>query len=94
MKTETCKALDMLERAEVLDVNGYLLHNWNMDTLDCEDDESVVEFSYTNEEGEIFEFSFLKKDLVEASVVGHTISMVDSGGEMVDVSCYKLTKLN
>lgn len=93
MKTETCKALDMLERAEILSVDGYLLHNWAMDTLDCEDDESVVEFSYTDEDGLIFEYAFYKKALVEASVDANAISMVDSTGETVEVVCYTLTPL-
>lgn len=94
MKTETCKALDLLERAEILDVNGYLIHNWNLEVLDENNqDESVFDFSYTDEEGYIFTFSFVAKNLLEASVVGHTISMMDDTGEMVDVACYVLSAL-
>ena len=83
----------MLERAEVLDVNGYLIHSWDLETLDCEHDDAVLKFSYTDEEHLIFEFSFMKKALLEASIIENSISMVDSEGEMVDISCYKLTKL-
>lgn len=94
MKTnETCKALTMFAQAEVLDVNGYLIHNWNLETLDCNDDDSVLDFSYTDEDGYIFEFAFWKKSLLEASIRGHTISMVDDVGEMIDIACYSLSAL-
>ncbi len=86
--TETNKALAILERTEILDVNGYLISRWHLDTLDSE--EAVLEFSYTDDEGYIFEFSFNRKSVEEASVVEHTISMVDSVGEIVDIACYVL----
>ena len=37
--TETCKALEMLEKCSVIELDGYLIHNWYLDTLDCDDDE-------------------------------------------------------
>ena len=86
--------LDMLERAEILDVEGNLLHNWHLDTLNGEDDEEVFACSFTDEEGLIFEFSFTKKALTEAKIVQNSIEMMDDTGELVNITCYTLTPLN
>ncbi len=91
---ETCKALEMLERSEILDINGYLLSNWSLNTLDCEDSEEVFSFSYSDEEGYIFEFSFTKKSLLDATVKDHTLSVLDDTGEIIDIACYSLQALN
>ena len=88
------KVLDMLKRAEVLDVCGYLIHNWELGTMDGEDDEEVFACSFTDEEGLIFEFSYTKKALTEAKIVQNSIEMMDDTGELVNITCYTLTPLN
>lgn len=88
--TETCKALEMLEKCSVIEIDGHLLHNWHLDTLDCDDDDSVFECSYTNEDGYIFEFVFLKKDIIAAEIHNNSITMKDDTGEEVEISCFVL----
>ena len=66
--TETCKALELLEKSEIIEVEDKLLHNWHLDSLDCDSDEIVFECSFTDEEGYIFEYSFSKEALLEAVI--------------------------
>jgi hypothetical protein len=73
MATETCKALEILEKSEIIDIDGRLLSSWYLGTLDCEDDEAVFKSSYTDSEGNIYEYSFSKKTLMEASILGNRI---------------------
>ena len=89
--TETCKALELLEKSEIIEVEDKLLHNWHLDSLDCDSDEIVFECSFTDEEGYIFEYSFSKKALLEAVIKRNVIIMKDDSGEEVEVSCYSLT---
>ncbi len=91
--TETCKALELLEKSEIIEVEDKLLHNWHLDSLDCENDEAVFECSFTDEEGYIFEYSFSKEALLEAVIKFNVITMKDDTGEEVEVSCYSLTPL-
>jgi hypothetical protein len=88
---ETCKALELLEKSEIIEVEDRLLHNWHLDTLDCESDDVVLECSFTDEEGYIFEYSFSKEALLEAVIKYNVITMKDDTGEEVEVSCYSLT---
>ena len=89
--TETCKALELLEKSEIIEVEVNLLHKWHLDTLDCHSDEIVFECSFTDEEGYIFEYSFSKEALLEAVIKHNVITMKDDTGEEVEVSCYSLT---
>ena len=89
--TETCKALELLEKSEIIEVEDKLLHNWHLDSLDCDSDEIVFECSFTDEEGYIFEYSFSKESLMEAAIKRNVIIMKDDSGEEVEVSCYSLT---
>lgn len=89
--TETCKALELLENSEIIEIEDRLLHNWRLDTLDCESDEAVFECSFTDEEGYIFEYSFSKEALLGAATKRNVIIMKDNTGEEVEVSCYSLT---
>ena len=89
--TETCKALELLEKSKIIEVEDKLLHNWRLDSLDCDSDEIVFECSFTDEEGYIFEYSFSKESLMEAAIKRNVITMKDDSGEEVEVSCYSLT---
>ena len=89
--TETCKALELLEKSEIIEVEDKLLHNWRLDSLDCDSDEIVFECSFTDEEGYIFLYSFSKEALLEAVIKHNVIIMKDDAGEEVEVSCYSLT---
>ena len=88
--TETCKALEMLEKCSVIELDGYLIHNWYLDTLDCDDDEMVFECSYNDEEGLITNFRFLKKDIITADIHNNCITMNDDTGEKAEISCFVL----
>ena len=89
--TETCKALELLEKSEIIEVEDKLLHNWHLDSLDCDSDEIVFECSFTDEDGYVFEYSFSKESLLEAAIKYNVITMKDDSGEEVEVSCYSLT---
>ena len=89
--TETCKALELLEKSEIIEVEDKLLHNWHLDSLDCDSDEIVFECSFTDEDGYVFEYSFSKESLLEAAIKYNVITMKDDTGEEVEVSCYSLT---
>jgi len=89
--TETCKALELLEKSEIIEVEDKLLHNWHLDSLDCDSNEIVFECSFTDEEGYIFEYSFSKEALLEAVMKYNVITMKDDTGEEVEVSCYSLS---
>ena len=92
--TETCKALELLEKSEIIEVEDKLLHNWRLDSLDCDSDEIVFECSFTDEEGYIFEYSFSKESLMEAAIKRNVIIMKDDSGEEVEVICYSLTPVS
>ena len=92
--TETCKALELLEKSEIIEVEDKLLHNWHLDSLDCDSDEIVFECSFTDEEGYVFEYSFSKESILEAVIKYNVITMKDDTGEEVEVSCYSLTPVS
>ena len=92
--TETCKALELLENSEIIEVEDKLLHNWHLDSLDCDSDEIVFECSFTDEDGYVFEYSFSKEALLEAVIKYNVITMKDDTGEEVEVSCYSLTPVS
>ena len=92
--TETCKALGLLEKSEIIEVEDKLLHNWHLDSLDCDSDEIVFECSFTDEDGYVFEYSFSKESLLEAAIKYNVITMKDDSGEEVEVSCYSLTPVS
>ena len=92
--TETCKALGLLEKSEIIEVEDKLLHNWHLDSLDCDSDEIVFECSFTDEDGYVFEYSFSKESLLEAAIKYNVITMKDDTGEEVEISCYSLTPVS
>lgn len=95
--TNTERALDMLNAATILDVSGYLIHNWivnNFEELeDFEDDDVIFSCSHTDENGYVFEFEFNKENFNDVKVVNHGISLVDNTGQIVDINCFKLEPL-
>jgi hypothetical protein len=98
MPTQTqeilCPAMDLLARASIIEINGYLLHSWQLDAMNGEDDEVVFECSYTDDEGYIFEFAFTEKAMKEASIKGHFLQMMDNEGQLVDIGLYSLKPLD
>ncbi|MEK6881113.1 MAG: hypothetical protein AABY22_15950 [Nanoarchaeota archaeon] len=92
------KAYSLLNRASVIKVESFLLHNWQLedykDWIDFEDDEPVFTCSYTKfEEGLTWDFEFTKKSFEDAKIVDNIIEMMDNKGELVMIKCFKLTSL-
>lgn len=83
-----------LEAASILQVDGYSVHNWNVESEFEDDDDIVLEFSYTDSDGLIFEFQFSKKALEEAVVSGsmnNRIRAVDVTKAIVVFELFDLT---
>lgn len=96
--TETCEALELLENSEIIKIEagvGFYRPDVTVSrldsSLDCENDEIVFECSFTDKEGYVFEYSFSKNALLEATIKCNVISMEDDTGEEVKLSCYILT---
>ena len=87
MKNRIIKAL---ETAEILGVFDYLIHNWEVGD---EDSGFALEFSFSDEEGLLFEFSFDWEALDNAVISDNCVTMTDSEGESVDIYLYSLTLL-
>ena len=90
------KAIKLLNKADILRVDGYLLHNWEVQKLDdLEEDDNVLELSYTDDEGRIFSFEFPKYVFTEKDIRadGSQIDLVDRDGQVVDIYCFKLSPL-
>ena len=101
----TCRAFDLLVRAEILRVNGvlvngnnFLLRAGNVAAFFSlrDDDEALFLCSYLDETGMKY-FSFSKKSLVEAKVKqgwsGSLIYITDCEGQTVDIACFELRAL-
>jgi hypothetical protein len=83
-----------LGSAIILQVDGYMLHNWNVESEFEDDDDIVLEFSYTDSEGLTFEFQFSKKALEEAVVSGlmnNRVRAVDVTKAIVVFDLFDLT---
>ncbi len=87
--------IDALGNATILQVDGYLLDNWQTESeLLVDDDDVVLEFSYTDSDGLMFEFQFTKKALEEAVVSGvanNRIQAMDATNERVTFDLFDLT---
>ena len=68
--------IDALGAATILQVDGYLLDKWNVESEMEDDGDIVLEFSYTDSDGLTFEFQFSKKALEEAVVSGFANSQI------------------
>lgn len=91
----TCVAMDLLARASILEVNGYLIHNWELDAMNGEDEDVVFRCFYTDDEaGYVFEFEFTEKALKEAVIKDHFLMLNDSEGVMVDIGLYSLSPMS
>ena len=76
-----------LEKAEILGVDDYLLHSWD---LGADEWDFALAFSYTDYEGLIYEFSFDWESFDNAVIKNNCITLVDSKGETVDIYLYTL----
>jgi hypothetical protein len=94
MITKTCKAIEMLKNSEVIDIDGYVLSNWYIDTSDREDDESAFECFYSDVEGLFYEFFFSKKALMNAHIFKNKIFMADKYGDERVIACYTLKEVD
>ena len=90
---ETCQVFKMIEASEVLDLGGVLFSSWNLETMDCDNDESVLSMEYTDSEGLVFEYFFTKKACLEASFEDNVITMIDDTDEKVEIACYSLAPI-
>lgn len=84
MKERIIKAL---ERAEILAVNDYHIHSWD---IGDESSDFGLEFYYSDDEGIIFEFVFPWESLDKAVIKDNCLTMQDSEGESVDIWLYSL----
>jgi|Laugresbdmm110dd_1035094.scaffolds.fasta_scaffold16796_4 hypothetical protein len=92
-ETYTCKAEEMLMNAGVIEVDGYLIHNWELDCFENDSNDVVLNFSYTNDEGLIFEFEFTVEELKNADVKNNIIVVKDTQGQEAELGFYKLVPL-
>ncbi len=84
---------DNLKKASVIGVQGWLIHNWNASET-AENDDIELEFSYTDEEGLIYCFEFVKEDIDNIEQVSDGLWEVrDTNGDLVEIVFYKLTKI-
>ncbi len=91
------KITTLLSKSTVIEVNGYLLHNWEFTSpSDCDGDmDDALVFSYTDDEGQIYGFEFHLANIKEAELIGtHTISLLDNNNDMVEINCFKLTPMD
>ena len=86
------RIIKALETAEILGVCDYLIHNWDVGDEDS-DSEIAFDFSFTDEEGQIFEFEFDWEALDNAVISDNCVTLTDSEGESVEVTFYQLTSL-
>lgn len=77
------KIKELLEIAEIIGIDDYLIHNWNMD--------DGLQLSYTDCEGLIFEFEFSEEAIEDGEINGNCISLIDTTGEKVHLFLYALT---
>ena len=94
MNIETPKIksiISALESAAVLSVDDYLIHSWN---VGADESDLALEFSYTDYEGIIFEFSFTWEEMENSVLFPSGFSLKDSEGETVDIYLYKLEAIN
>lgn len=89
-KQYTCPAEKLLEMSGIIVVDDTYLSSWNLEAFGNGDEEIVLDFSYTDDEGLIFEFEFTEKALKEAKIDGHFISAIDNAGDLVEIACYNL----
>ncbi len=84
---------DSLKKATIIGVQNNLIHSWDTsETADLDDIE--LEFSYTDEEGLIYCFEFVKEDIDNAEQVSDGLWEVrDTNGDLVEIVFYKLTKI-
>jgi hypothetical protein len=89
------KVEKMLKFATVLEVDGYLLHNWEYtqrEDLDDKDNDTALSLGYTDEIGQIFSFEFSGTMIQDANVDGNIIILHDNEGDMVEIGCFTLTR--
>lgn len=79
--------------ADVLEVDGYLIHSWDFD-FDVDTDEVSLEFSYSDSEGLIYCFEFTQEQVKDGKILsGGAILLIDSEGNEVMVNCFSLERL-
>lgn len=94
MNIETPKIksiVSALESAAVLSVDGYLLSVWD---VGADESDPALEFSYTDYEGNIFEFFFTWEALENAVLFPGGFSLKDSEGALAEIHLYKLEAIN
>ncbi len=84
MRNRIIKALEV---AQILSVDGYNLHSWDIGE---EDSGFGLAFSYTDDEGLIYEFVFPWESLDKATLNENCLTMQDDEGESVDIWLYSL----
>lgn len=95
VKIYSCVAEKMLDTSTLLKVDGYYLHNWDLENIAdlknlFEEDGIALIFSYTDDEGYIFEYEFEVKALENAKIFENCIKMIDTKGDEFEIKCFNL----
>lgn len=80
----------LLSLSDEIVVDGYHLQSWNLDTDSSDGDFIALDFSYTDAEGYDFIYEFTQNELEKAVINGNTITLNDTEGAIVEITCYKL----
>lgn len=81
----------LLIDSDLLKINDYYLHSWNLDTITSYDDNCIVlDFNYVDHDGYEFIYEFTHDALEKALINGNTITLNDTEGAIVEIKCYKL----
>ena len=90
-KDKVQRIIAALETAEILGVDDYLLHSWD---IGADESDFALAFSYTDCEGLVFEFTFTWEALENAVLFPGGLSLKDGEGETVDIQLYRLEAIN
>lgn len=83
---------ELLKKADVLKVDDFLLSHWHCE-FDVDDDDTALEFNYTDAEGLIYQFEFTKESLNQANFRDGNAFIVDTNNDIVEITFFTLTKL-
>ena len=91
MRNKKDNIIAALETTQILGVEDYLIHSWD---VGADESDFALEFSYTDYEGLIYEFAFTWESMNEAVLFPGGFSLKDNTGETVDIHLYGLESIN
>jgi len=81
-------AFDLIEKSDILEVDGYHISSWDEF---LEDGGPRLAFSYSDCEGQLYEFEFNSENFENATIEGNVIALKDNTGNPVEITCWNLT---